>query len=66
MTPQMNNPYRNITPEELHIAIRRAQLERNKAIREMFGAAWAWLRNAAARRHAGRDHHRALDAAANH
>jgi hypothetical protein len=38
-----DNPYRHITPEELHIAMRRAHLERAKVIRSYFRALRAWL-----------------------
>lgn len=46
-----DNPYRNITPEELHIAIRRAHLERAKVIRSFFRAVRAWFAGTAHRRH---------------
>ena len=45
-----NNPYRGITPEELHIAIRRAQVERAHVIRTMFASLRAWLRKIGERR----------------
>jgi hypothetical protein len=37
------NPYRGITPEELHVAIRRAHVERALAVRDMFQALRSWL-----------------------
>lgn len=37
------NPYRGITPEELHVAIRRAHVERALAVRDMFQALGSWL-----------------------
>lgn len=46
-----HNPYRNITPEELHIAIRRAHVERAQVIRTMFRAVRAWLGRIGERHH---------------
>lgn len=50
MNAHLNNTYRGPTPEELHLAIRRAHLERARAVREMLAAAWARVRNATGRR----------------
>ena len=52
MSTLPDNPYRNITPEELHVVIRRAHAERAKVLRQMFAALWAWRRKAAERRDA--------------
>lgn len=63
MSTQPDNPYRGITPEELHVIIRRAHAERAKAVRRIFAALLAWRRKAAERRHpAGR----ALEITASH
>jgi hypothetical protein len=37
------NPYQGITPEELHIAVRRAHMERALVLRKMVQALGAWL-----------------------
>ena len=52
MSTRPDNPYRNITPEELHIVIRRAHAERAKALRQIFTNLKAWRRKAAERLHA--------------
>ena len=52
MSNQTQSPYSGITPEELHIVIRRAHAERAKAMRELFAALFAWRKRAAERRHA--------------
>lgn len=52
-----HNPYRNITPEELHIAMRRAHLERAKVIGSYFKAVRAWFVGIP---HPRRDHDPAL------
>ena len=49
-TPLYNRT--SLTPEELGAALHRAHLERAKAVREMFAAAFAWARKVAVRRHA--------------
>lgn len=46
-----NNPYRGITPEELHVVIRRAQAARAQAMREMFLALRSWLARMVRREH---------------
>jgi hypothetical protein len=46
-----SNPYRKITPEELHIALQRAHAERAKAMRTMFRAVRAWLGRIGRRQH---------------
>lgn len=52
MSTLWQSPYHNITPEELRVVIRRAHVERAKAMREMFAALLAWTRKLAGRRHA--------------
>jgi hypothetical protein len=47
-----NNPYRGITPEELHVVIRRAHAERAEAMRGMFSALRLWLGRLGRRLHA--------------
>jgi hypothetical protein len=47
-----NDPYRGITPEELHVVIRRAHAERAQAMREMFSALRLWLGRLGRRLHA--------------
>ena len=47
-----NNPYRGITPEELHVVIRRAHVERAQAMREMVSALRSWLGRLGRRLHA--------------
>jgi hypothetical protein len=54
MSTQDHNPYRGITPEELHIAVRRAHVERAKVIRTMFRDARAWLARIGERGHDAR------------
>lgn len=61
-----DNPYRGITPEELHIAMRRAHLERAQAVRGLFAAALAWAREALGHRQAIAGHPAACHAAAKH
>ena len=63
MSTQPDNPYRGITPEELHVIIRRAHAERAKAMRQMFAALLAWRRKAAERRRAAG---RAVEITASH
>jgi hypothetical protein len=43
MSTLHDNPYRGITPEELHVAIRRAHVERAQAMRQLFSALASWL-----------------------
>jgi hypothetical protein len=38
-----SNPYSGITPEELHVAIRRAHVERALVLRQLFQALGAWV-----------------------
>jgi hypothetical protein len=52
MTTWPDNPYRNITPEELHLVMRRAHIERAKAVRQFFATLLDWRRKAAERQHA--------------
>ena len=52
MSTLHDNPYRGITPEELHVAIRRAHVERALAMREMVSALRAWLGRLGRRLHA--------------
>ena len=63
MNTRPDNPYRGITPEELHVIIRRAHAERAEAIRQMFAALLTWRRKAAKRPHAA---DQALEIAACH
>jgi hypothetical protein len=41
------NPYRGLTPEELHVVIRRAHAERARALRAFFAGLFAWRKKAA-------------------
>ena len=49
MNPLAQSPYRDITPEELHEAMRRAHVERSKAIGELLAGLLAWRRRVADR-----------------
>lgn len=48
------NPYRGIAPEELHVAIRRAHVERALVVRRMFQALGTWLGRIIHREHGAR------------
>lgn len=61
MNTLSQSPYRNITPEELHLAMQRAHAERAKALRGIFASLLAWRRKVADRWHAA-----ALKAAGSH
>jgi len=63
MSTQSLIGYGGYTPEELQVIVRRAHVERAKALRQMLASLLAWRQRAAERRHTA---HPALETAACH